>query len=83
MERDSSFNKQLRKETIARAVLNKIIKMSEVDINEINKKIHDVDKKIKIFQKAIRRKKQKERNYGEVFRQLESKRILKPNLETK
>ena len=36
MEHDSSFNKQLRKEITARAVMNKKVKMLEVDIDENN-----------------------------------------------
>ena len=38
MEHDSSFNKQLRKEITAKAVMNKEIKMLEVDVDENNKK---------------------------------------------
>ena len=38
MEHDSSFNKQLRKEITARAVMNKQIKKLEVNIDE--KKIY-------------------------------------------
>ena len=38
MEHESSFNKQLRKEITARAVMNKKIKMLEADIDENNKK---------------------------------------------
>ena len=45
MEHDSSFNKQLRKEITARAVVNKKIKILEVDVDENNKTEYDVDKK--------------------------------------
>ena len=38
MKRESSFNRQLRKEKTARAVMNKEIKMIEVNIDENNKK---------------------------------------------
>ena len=38
MEHESSSNKQLRKEITAGAVMNKKIKISEVDIDENNKK---------------------------------------------
>ena len=38
MEHESSFNKQLRKEITARAVMNKKIKMLEADIDGNNKK---------------------------------------------
>ena len=63
MEHDSSFNKQLRKEITARAVMNKKIKMLETDIDENNKKIDDADIEIKRIKKAISKKKQKNRNY--------------------
>ena len=46
MEHESSFNKQLRKEISARAVMNKKIKMLEADIDENNKKIDDADMEI-------------------------------------
>ena len=36
MKHDSSFNKQLRREITARAVMNKATKMLEVDIDENN-----------------------------------------------
>ena len=39
MECKSSFNKQLRKELTPRAVMNKKIKIVEVDRDENNKKI--------------------------------------------
>ena len=47
MEHKSSFNKQLRKEITAGSVMNKKIKMLEIDIDENNKKIYDGDKEIK------------------------------------
>ena len=51
MEHDSSFNKQLRKEITARAVMNKQIKKLEVNIDENNKKLYDVDMEIKRIKK--------------------------------
>ena len=39
MEYDSSFSKQLIKEITASAVMNKLIKMLQVDIDENNKRI--------------------------------------------
>ena len=41
--------------------------MLEVDIDENNKKIYEVDKEINRIQKATRRRKQKDRNYRELF----------------
>ena len=59
MEHECSFNKQLRKEITARAVMNKKIKMLEVDIDENNKKIYDVDKETKRIKKLILKRKKK------------------------
>ena len=63
MEHESSFNKRLRKEITAKAVMNKKIKMLEADIDENNKKIHDADIEIKRIKKTISKRKQKNRNY--------------------
>ena len=63
MEHISSFNKQLRREITARAVVNKKIKMSKSDIDGINKKIYDVDKEIKRVKILIHKRKPKNRNY--------------------
>ena len=46
MEHSSSFNKQLRKQITARAVMKKKIKMLKVDVDENNKIIYDVEKEI-------------------------------------
>ena len=59
MEHDSSFNKQLRKEITARAVMNKQIKKLELNIDENNKKIYDVDMEIKRIKKVIPKRKKK------------------------
>ena len=59
MEHESSFNKQLRKEITARAVMNKKIKMLEADIDGNNKKIDDADMEIKRIKTAISKRKQK------------------------
>ena len=63
MEQDSSFNNQLRRETTARAVMNKKITMLKSDIDGNNKKIYDVDEETKRVKKLIRKKKQKNRTY--------------------
>ena len=59
MESESSFNKQLRKEITARAVMNKKIKTMKADIDENNMKIYDVDNEINKIRKATRRRKEK------------------------
>ena len=51
MEHDFSFNKQLRKEITAKAVMNKKIITLETDIDENNKKIDDADIEIKRIKK--------------------------------
>ena len=83
MEHKSSFNKQLRKEITARAVIDKKIKMVEIDIDEINKKIYYVDEEIKTFQKTIRRKKQKNRQYREPSSRVNEFKNLKTDLKLK
>ena len=72
MKHKSSFNKQLRKEITARAVMNKKVKMLEVDIDENNKKIYDVNEEIKTIQKAIRRRNRKIVNIENFLRELMS-----------
>ena len=66
MEEDSSFNKQLRKEITARAVMNKKIKMLEADIDEINKKIDQITLERNRIKKTIRRRKQKYQHHREL-----------------
>ena len=66
MEHDSSFNKQLRKEITARAVMNKQIKKLENNIDENNKKIYDIDLENKRIKKAIPKKKKKKKNYTDL-----------------
>ena len=85
MEHNSSFNKQLRKEITARAVMNIKIQMLKADIDENNKKMCDIDKKINKIQKTIRRRKQKHKQHREPSSRLnilkKSKTDLKINKE--
>ena len=67
MEHNSSFNKQLRKEITARAVIIKKFKMLEVDIDEGNKKLYDVDMETKRNKKFILKRKKKNRTYTDLF----------------
>ena len=83
MEHDSSFNKQLRREITARAIINKKIKMLESDIEENNKKIYDVDKEIKRVKKLIRKRKQKNRNSIDRSLRFIEKKISKIDLKSK
>ena len=83
MEHESSFNKQLRKEITARAVMNKKIKMLEADIDENNKKIDDVDIEIKRIKKAISKRKQKNRNYINLSLKINKLKFSKTDLKNK
>ena len=67
MEGESSFNKQLKKEITARAVMNKKNKTVEADIDENNIKLFDVDNQYNKVRKAMRRRKQKHQKYRELF----------------
>ena len=68
----------MRKEITARAVMNKKIKILEIDIDGNNTKIYDVDKENNRIQKAIRARKQKDRKY----REFSSRPIEMKNLKT-
>ena len=80
MEHDFSFNKQLRKEITARAVMDKNIKMLEVDIHENNKKRYDVHKAINTMQKATRRRNQKDSKYLEISSSVNGLQNLKTDI---
>ena len=83
MEQYSSFNKQLRREITARAVMNKKIKMLKSDIDENNKKIFDVDREIKRIKKLIPKRKQKNRNYTDLSLRLIELKKTKTDLRNK
>ena len=83
MEHESSFNKQLRKEITARAVMNKKFKMLEADIDENNKKIDDADMEIKRIKKAISKRKQKNRNYIDLSLRVTELKNSKTDLRNK
>ena len=81
MEHDYSLNKQLRNEKTAGAVVNKKIKMLEIDINGNSKETYDVDEEIDTIQKTIRRRKQKNRKYRELSSRLIELKNLKAMLK--
>ena len=81
MEHNSSFNKQLRREITARAVINKKIKMLKSDIDVNNKKIYDIDKEIKRIKKLMHKRKQKNRNYTDRSLRLIEKKNSKLDLK--
>ena len=59
MEHDSSYNKQLRKEITARAVINKENKSLQENIDMNIGEIYSVDMEIKRIKKLILRRKEK------------------------
>ena len=59
MEHDSSFNKQLRKEKTARAVMNKEIKTLQENIDKNIEDLYNVDMEIKRIKKLILKRKKK------------------------
>ena len=61
MEHESSFNKQLRKEITARAVMNKEIETLKGYIDKNIEEIYNVDMEIKRIKKLILRRKKKNR----------------------
>ena len=63
MEDYSSFNKQLRKEITARALMTKKIQMLKVDIDVINEKLDEISQEINTVKKAIRRRRQKDQKF--------------------
>ena len=82
MEHNSSFNKQLRKEITARAVVNKKIKMLAIDIDENNKKNMRSLKSIEL-KKPYEEGDRKIENFGNFLRDLMSELNQKPILEIK
>ena len=83
MEHDSSFNKQLRKEITARAVMNKKIETLKADIDENNIETYDVDNEINRICKAMRRRKQEHQKQGELSSRFNELKKIKTDLKNK
>ena len=83
MGHDSSFNKQLRIEIKARAVMNKKIGTLQADIDEINLKNHDVVKEIITIQRAIRKRKQKDGKHHDLFLRVTRLKNLRTEIRNK
>ena len=66
MEHNSSFNKQLRREITARAVMNKEIKSLQENLDIIIGEIHNVDMEIKRIKKVILERKKRNRTYTDL-----------------
>ena len=83
MEHKSSFNKQLRKEVTARAVMNKEIKSLQENIDINIEEIYNVDMEIKRVKKLIRKRKQKNRTYTDLSLRINKLNISKTDLKNK
>ena len=81
MEHYSSFNIQLRREITARAVMNKKIKMLKSDIDGNNKKIYDVDKEINRIKKVIRKRRQKNKQFQDLYLKINKLKFSKIDIK--
>ena len=81
MEQDSSFNNQLRREITARAVMNKKIRKLKSDIDGNNKKIYDVDKEINRIKKVIRKRRQKNKQFQDIYLKINKLKFSKIDIK--
>ena len=83
MEHKSSFNKQLRKEITARAVMNKEIKSLQENIDMNIGEIYNVDMEIKRIKKLILKRKKKNRSYTDLSLRINKLNLSKTDLRNK
>ena len=83
MEHNSSFNKQLRKEITARAVMNKEIKSLQENIDINFEEIYNADMEIKRIKKVILKRKKKNRTYTDLSLRVNNLNISKTDLKNK
>ena len=83
MDHDSSFNKQLRKEISARAVMNKEIKSLQENIDINIEEIYNADMEIKRIKKVILKRKKKNRTYTDLSLRVNKLNISKTDLKNK
>ena len=83
MEHNSSFNKQLRKEITARAVMNKEIKSLQENIDINIEEIYNVDREIKRIKKLTLKRKKKNRTYTDLSLRVNKLNISKTDLKNK
>ena len=83
MEHDSSFNKQLRKEITARAVMNKQNKSLQQNIDKNIEEIYNVDMEIKRIKKLILKRKKKNRTYTDLSLRVNKLNFSKVDLKNK
>ena len=81
MEQDSSFNNQLRREITARAVMNKKMKMLKSDVDGNNKKIHDLDKEIDRIKKIMRKRRQKNKQFQDLYLKINKLKFSKIDIK--
>ena len=83
MEHKSSFNKQLRKEITARAVMIKEIKSLQENIDINIGEIYNVDMEIKRIKKLILKRKKKNRSYTDLSLRINKLNISKTDQKNK
>ena len=83
MEHKSSYNKQLRKEITARAVMNKEIKSLQENIDINIGEIYNVDMEIKRIKKLILERKKKNRSYTDLSLRINKLNISKTDQKNK
>ena len=83
MEENSSFNKQLRKEITARALMNKEIKSLQENIDINVEEIYNVDMEIKRIKKLILKRKKKNRSYTDLSLRVNKLNVSKTDLKNK
>ena len=81
MDHKSSFNKQLRKEITARAVMNKEIKSIQENIDINIEEIYNADMEIKRIKKVILKRKKKNRTYTDLSLRVNKLNISKTDLK--
>ena len=83
MEHKSSFNKQLRKEITARAMMNKEIKSLQENIDINIEEIYNVDMEIKRIKKLLLKRKKKNRTYTDLSLRVNKLNISKTDQKNK
>ena len=83
MEHKSSFNKELRKEITARAVMNREFKTLQENIDKNIEEIYNIDMEIKRNKKNILKRKKKNRNYIDLSLRLIELKNSKTDLKNK
>ena len=81
MEQNSSFNNQLRREITARSVMNKKIKMFKENIDENNKKIDNINKEINRIKKVIRKRRQKNKQFQDLYLKINKLKVSKIDIK--